>query len=104
MAGWINFRQFEVIDYCEETEYFGSSWAGRGCGSSMTRSVGLAVADDLRRLAGGEPLSVRDVERLDALAAYLTDLHVPIPDSYGVFQPTPSRRAGCGCARSRSEI
>ncbi len=45
-----------------------------------TYAPGTLYADDLRRLAGGELLRTRDLERLDALAAYLADLHVPIPN------------------------
>jgi hypothetical protein len=45
-----------------------------------TYASGTIYADDLRRLAAGEPLSTRDIERLDALAGCLADLHVPIPD------------------------
>jgi hypothetical protein len=41
---------------------------------------GTLYAEDLRRLATGEPLRALDLERLDVLAEYLADLHVPIPD------------------------
>lgn len=43
-----------------------------------TYAKGTIYADDLRQLADGRPLADRDLQRLDALAAYLADLHVPI--------------------------
>ncbi|HUJ59028.1 MAG TPA: phosphotransferase [Kofleriaceae bacterium] len=44
-----------------------------------TYAAGTIYAEDLRRLASGSPLTDLDVQRLDALADYLADLHVPIP-------------------------
>jgi hypothetical protein len=42
MAGWINRRQLEVIDYLkEEDRAFASSWAGGGCGSSSVANVSV---------------------------------------------------------------
>ncbi len=42
----------------------------------ITRFVpGAPYADDLRRLASGEPLGARDLARCDLLAEYLADLH-----------------------------
>jgi len=43
-----------------------------------TYAPGTVYADDLRRLARGEPVSEQDLQRLEALAVYLTDLHIPI--------------------------
>ena len=47
-----------------------------------TYAPGTVYAEDLRRLAAGEPIVDRDLERLDALAGYLADLHVPIADGH----------------------
>ena len=43
---------------------------------------GSVYAKDLRRLARGEPIVDTDIERLDALATYLADLHVPIANGH----------------------
>lgn len=45
-----------------------------------TYAAGTIYADDLRRLATGAPLSDLDMQRVDVLASYLADLHVPIAD------------------------
>lgn len=46
-----------------------------------TYAPGTLYADDLRRLAAGEPVRELDLQRLDALATYLADLHVPLVDA-----------------------
>lgn len=53
-----------------------------------TYARGTLYADDLRALAAGAALSDRDVARLDALATYLAELHVPLP-----AEPRAYRRA-----------
>jgi hypothetical protein len=45
-----------------------------------TYATGTIYAHDLRRLAAGGTLTDLDVGRVDALACYLADLHVPIAD------------------------
>ncbi|MFT3698623.1 MAG: hypothetical protein QM831_36090 [Kofleriaceae bacterium] len=45
-----------------------------------TYAPGTLYVDDLRRLASGEPVTEADLERVDVLARYLADLHIPIPD------------------------
>ena len=36
LAGWMNHRQYQVIDYLREENVFcGSSWAKGGCDSTM---------------------------------------------------------------------
>ncbi len=47
-----------------------------------TYARGTIYANDLRRLAAGEPLADQDLERLDTLAAYLADLHLPIANGH----------------------
>lgn len=45
-----------------------------------TYAPGTLYVDDLRRLATGAPLTELDLARIDVLAEYLADLHIPLPD------------------------